>query len=118
MGNSKKNNSFLLTVIHKLSPEDRCRLIEHLNNDAINLLCESIRNVVNVDVGLPKKKQKYLKRKLSEKSKGNILSIANKKTSLAKRRKLLEQEGGSIGLILAAAIPLISSLISRFTRKK
>ena len=112
-----EDNIFLLSLIKKLRVEDRQKLIKHLDSDAIDTLCECVYNLINEDLGLSRAKISKLKQKL-EPSKRNLRFVANKSNSVTKRRKVLSQEGEGLGLILSAAIPLISSLISGLTKKK
>lgn len=112
----KPDNLFLLSVLKKLNATDREKLIHHLNDGAIGILSESVHNFVNVDIGLPSRKLKELKLRLYP-SKRNLNKIASRNTSIKRKREILTQEGGSLGLILSAAIPLITSLISSLKRK-
>lgn len=110
------DNVFLLTLIKKLKPEDRGKLINHLNNEAIELLTDSVHHIINVDIGLSSAKRNNLKKKLSP-SKKNFYKIADRSIPIQKRRQALVQEGEGLGLILSAAIPLISNLISGLVNK-
>lgn len=108
-----KKNVALLRIIKKLKIGEREALIDFLNDNAIDALSECVYNIVckGGSNRLSKRQVNKLKRNLMH-NKHNLRIIGNKSVNMKKRKKALTQEGGSLGLILSAAIPLISSLIS------
>ena len=66
-----------------------------------------------VILGLPLPLQPMVRLIAGEASyKTQVRSVTQPKTSLLKKRKVIEQEGGFLGALLGLAVPLISSLIS------
>lgn len=107
----------LYESLSKLKPSVLSNIVEHLNDNSIEALCECVYNVIHTDLKLSSKAKRKLKTKLlSNCSKKNINLIATKKNALSKKRKALSQEGSGIGLILATVVPFLANLL--FNRKK
>jgi len=108
-----KNFVHILKVCKKLKPQELEVLLDHLSDSSVDDICECVYNVINTDLRLSSSKRKKLKQHITSKcSINNIKSISNKKVSISKRRKLLKQEGGGLGLILASVIPFLTSLFT------
>ena len=71
-------------------------------------MCECIKNVLNAKLPIKAAHLKQLSR-----HKQTLRALASKRTSLVKRKQLL-QRGGFIGALLPAIIPAIASLIGGF----
>ena len=98
---TKKNLSKLkfLKILRKLKPSERKIIVSKLDQDAINTLCETVTNVFFNDISIRKKKKKDLYDSFVDK-KNLIGTLSNKNINFERRKKLLVQEGGSLGLIL------------------
>ena len=98
---TKKNLSKLkfLKILQKLEPSERKVIVSKLDRDAIDTLCETVTNVFFNDISIRKKKKKDLYDSFIDKKK-LIGTLSNKNINFEKRKKLLVQEGGSLGLIL------------------
>ena len=98
---TKKNLSKLkfLKILQKLKPSERKIIVSKLDQDAINTLCETVTNVFFNDISIKKKKKKDLYDNFVDK-KNLIGTLSNKNINFERRKKLLVQEGGSLGLIL------------------
>ena len=98
---TKKNLSKLkfLKILQKLEPSERKVIVSKLDRDAIDTLCETVTNVFFNDISIRKKKKKDLYDSFVDK-KNLIGTLSNKNINFEKRKKLLVQEGGSLGLIL------------------
>ena len=98
---TKKNLSKLkfLKILKKLEPSERKVIVSKLDRDAIDTLCETVTNVFFNDISIRKKKKKDLYDSFIDK-KNVIGTLSNKNTNFERRKKLLVQEGGSLGLIL------------------
>lgn len=98
---TKKNLSKLkfLKILGKLEPSERKVIVSKLDRDAIDALCETVTNVFFNDISIRKKKKKELYDSFVDK-KNLITTLSNKNINFEKRKKLLVQEGGSLGLIL------------------
>ena len=99
--NTKKNLAKLefLRILKKLKPSERKIIISVLDSDAIDTLCETVSNVFFNDLRIGKKKKIELFENFEDKQK-LIKKLSNKNVDFKRRKKLLVQEGGSLGLIL------------------
>ena len=99
--NTKKNLAKLefLRILKKLKPTERKIIISVLDSDAIDTLCETVSNVFFNDLRIGKKKKIELFENFEDKQK-LIKKLSNKNVDFKRRKKLLVQEGGSLGLIL------------------
>ena len=104
----------LYQIINKLPSKAIPHLLNHLDDDSVNDICECVYNVIYTDLKLSNKKKNDLKKKLHKHCcVKNLKKISNKKLSVSKRRKALMQEGEGIGLILSAIIPLLTKLFMK-----
>ncbi len=82
-------------------------LIQSASKDQVNCLCEIALNVVNRNIPI----HPSTKRVLSDHKKA-ICTIADKKVSIGKRKKILVQKGGAIlPLLLSTVLPLIAQAL-------
>lgn len=95
-----------LKVLSKLKPKQTKLLIRHANNDLVKCVCECMQNVANGVVHI----SPATKMKLS-KHRNKIRKIINKRTKIAKKKKLLEQSGGFLPLLLAPIVGLLGSVV-------
>jgi hypothetical protein len=115
-----KQNKKLVIVkaLHKClcskKEENYKDLLSCLNDDSINFLCECIRNVCDVKVfkHLPKKTRKQIEKNTLP-NKESIKKVIKSKTSIKRKKKILQHGSGWFLPLLSAAIPLISSLFSK-----
>lgn len=104
-------------ALNKLGDKNLIEVLNHLNDQAIDVLCECIYNSIYTDLNISKSKKKRIKKFFTnKKALHNLKLITNKTTPIIKKRKALNQEGKGIGAILGIVAPLISSLISSFTK--
>ena len=98
---TKKNLAKLefLRILRKLKPLERKIIISVLDNNAIDTLCETVTNVFFNDLRIGKKRKRELYEHFEDKQK-LIGKLSNKNVNNKRRKKLLVQEGGSLGLIL------------------
>lgn len=107
----------LYKVLQKLKPDVLKEVIQHLDDNSVDSLCECVYNVIYSDMSMSQKTKKMLRKKLKKTcSVQNLKNISSKKVSVSKRRQALSQEGAGIGLILATVVPWLANLI--FNRKK
>lgn len=108
----KKRILYLLRVLKKLPSHEFSGAIDHLSDDAVNCLCETVYNILNTDLKLNQRQKNKLKRHIKTRCSINRLkSISKKEENVSKRRKALKMEGSGLPLLLGAAIPFLSSLI-------
>lgn len=101
-------------ALHKLPHGLSKHVIEHLDDNSVDLICECVYNVLYTDLKMSKKTKTALKKKLhAHCCLKNLKMISNKKLSVSKRKKALMQEGQGIGLILSAIIPLLTKLFMK-----
>ena len=109
----KKDFLHILKLCKKLKPEEFNSFLDHLSDNSVDSICECVYNVINTDLKLSSAKRRKLKNHIVSKcNTKNIKLITNKKVSISKRRKLIKQEGGFLGPILAAVIPFLTSLFT------
>jgi hypothetical protein len=104
---SDRMKKYLPTLkrIHRLGEGAKKKLIKECDGKLIDCFCECSKNILKGNVPL---KQTQLKRLRREKK--NLRALALKKTSLKKKRKIL-QKGGFIGAILPPVLTVLSSLL-------
>jgi len=103
---SERMRRYLPTLkrIHRLGECAKKKLIKDCDRKLIECFCECSKNILKGNVPL---KQAQMKRLRREK---NLRALALKKTSLKKKRKIL-QKGGFIGAILPPILTVLSSLL-------
>ena len=89
----------LLQVLKKCPKDARGQIISYLNSEGINVLSETVHNVLRIEAPL-KDHQKRRLRKEYRKEKEVLLEIAKKRGSFKNKRKLLKQSGGFLGTLL------------------
>lgn len=117
---SKKIKKKLIVVktLHKTlckgDHEDFKDILNCLNDDCIQFLCECIRNVCDVNVfkNLPKSSRKNIESSTTS-HKQDIKKLLKSKTKIKKKRKLIQHGAGWFLPLLSAVIPMISSLFSK-----
>jgi hypothetical protein len=112
MNPDKKKYIPLLNVLKKLNGKDLSDVVEFLNDDAIDNICECVYNVINTDLNLSSKKKSNLKKFIrSNCNIHRLKKISSKRESIFKRRRALKQEGRGLPMIIAAAVPFLIDLI-------
>lgn len=102
----------LLQILRKIKPHERSLLIQHLDNDAIEIISEFVFNCIKTDFRLSKRKKNALKSKLHS-SKKELACIADKSCDLKKRKGLIvKQSGQGLGILLGTLVPVIANLIA------
>ena len=109
---SRQKKYLLLRALQKLSPPELTAVLPYLNASACSNIYECVYNVL-VNKSVPEKTRKLLRRKLST-SQNDLRFLANPKSKRRERRVRLHKVGGAIiAPILAAAVPLLISLLSK-----
>ena len=101
----------LLQLLQKQKVKDRLNVISYTNKEGIDCLCEAIHNVLT-SPQVNKLSRKKLQRKLGN-AKGKIRYLSNPKHGIVKKKAILREVGGSLGLILSIAVPLLMSLLKK-----
>ena len=101
----------LINALKKSNPNIMCQLINYLNSQGIQVLSESIYNVLFNEAPLTKNQKRKIKKQCS-KDKLILKEIAKRRGSFKKKRKLLKQTGNGLGTLLGKNL---TQLISRFS---
>lgn len=89
----------LLNILKKSTPEVRSRLLNYLNSEGVQIVSESIFNVLFNGAPLTNSQKRRLKKEYT-KDKKTLKELSQKRSSLKKKRKLLKQTGGFLGTLL------------------
>jgi hypothetical protein len=96
----------ILKRINRLGEKARRKLVQKCNRQLIDCFSECSKNVLKGNVPLKDSEVKKLRRE-----KSNLKALSLKKTSLKKKRKIL-QKGGFIGALLPPVLSVLSSLLA------
>ena len=107
MSDRIKRNIPILKAILSLGAKERKSFLAHSSEDLILSLCELALNILKGNI--PLKKSQYTRLK---KHKKWIKLFADKKTSVKKKRRVVQTGGAFILPLIAAALPFITSLIT------
>ena len=95
-----------LKLLSRVSDEDRVILIQHLNKDTCDVVCQCVHNTIKNPNILANDRQAISQKIGSKKDIIRYLSDASRPVHV--RQKKLSQLGGNpLGLILSVAIPLL-----------
>ena len=109
---AKKCHLTFMQLLKRLTPKERSELLDRVSNSSIQDLSSVVFNWIYCDLGLSARRRKVLKKKLSP-YQADLLYIANSSKPISiRRRKLKEQSGGALSILLSTLVPVISSLIS------
>ena len=93
----------LIETLKKCSPMVRGRMLNYLNPEALKVLSEVIFNVQfneNIFKNLSKSEKRRLRKEFAN-DKEILFEISRRRGSYKKKRKLLKQTGGNLGLLLS-----------------
>ena len=105
MSASLKRNLPLLRILHRSKPALVKSILKHASSDLTKAICECSLNVLKGNIKISPAQ----KRKLAH-HKTNLRLLANKKTSLKKRKRIL-QKGGFIGALLGPVLGVLEGLL-------
>lgn len=109
-----KDLILLYRGLSKLEPEELSHIIQHLNDNCIENVCEGVYNTIYTNLKIPKIKKKKLKSALSEeKTIKNIKKITKKRLNSKTKRRALIQEGKGLKTILSVLTPIVSNLVKK-----
>lgn len=101
----QKTQPFLQLLAHS-SAKRRKALVKEATKDELAALFEICFNILRGNLPL----NSYMKKKL-KREKQTLRTLADKKVSMKKKRKVINQKGGFIGTVASIALPLIASLL-------
>lgn len=90
--------------------------VDCMSDETIDTICQLMQNVIYRNIGLSKLKQSKL-RKLIKPRAAKMKYLTKASNNMQKKRKILKQEGGAIGAIIAKALPTIISFVSSMFTK-
>ena len=100
-----------LKAIKRRPASARKQVFKTCHRGAIDCCCEIARNILNTNVPLSERQLKSLRRHSNK-----LYDLARLKTSIAKKRKIL-QTGGFLPLLLAPLLGIASSIIGGVASK-
>jgi len=107
MSSKLHKHANLLRALHRASPRIRKRLLhDYCSGDFVCCIVECVKNVLKGNVPLSPAQKKKLKSK-----KKHLRQMILKKTSLTKKRKLI-QTGGFLGALLGPIVSVLGSLFN------
>ena len=92
--------------LQRMNAGSRKKYLASCSQDFVDTLCECCKNLLNENIPIRQTQLKKLKR-----HKLVLRKLANKKTSSEQRRKILQQKGGFLGLLIKPLIGLAGSLL-------
>ena len=109
--NNLKLKGKFLTLLAKFPKEHISHIIDHLDDNSIEMICECVYNAIYTDLSISKKKKKNLRKRLHKHCcMKNLKTITTPSITVSKKRKALKQEGTGLGFILSTIVPLITKL--------
>jgi hypothetical protein len=104
---SERMRKYLPTLrrLHRLGDKARRKLVKQCDRHMVDCFSECCVNILKGNVPLKPSQLKKLRRE-----KHNVRALALKKTSLKRKRKIL-QKGGFIGAILPPIISVLGGLL-------
>lgn len=112
MSSRIKRNAPLLKALYQATPLKRKDILAHCSPDFIRALCEIALNLLKGNIPLSPSQYKKLKRQRKV-----IRLLADKKTGLKHKHRILKrQSGGFILPLLSAAVPILGNLLGGLIR--
>ena len=104
----KSNTHDVLKVVGQSKPKLRKAILEHCDNDLIQIICDCVYNVVKGNI--PGINKKVVKKLVPHKK---TLIKLTKRIPLKEKRKTLVQNGGLLPLLFPLVAPLVAPLIAK-----
>ncbi len=99
-----------LAKLKRLDTKDRKKFFKSCSKECVFSVCECVQNLLNNNLKINHSQLKKLSR-----HKQSLRELVAKRTSLVKRKRIL-QKGGFLGTLLPIIIPALSSLLGDFVR--
>lgn len=107
-----KEKIIFFNSIKKFSPNEFNILLNYLNEEGIDSLCEFFYNTIYTDLPIPPGKKRALRNKLKKNCcMKNLKHITEKSIHHQLRKKALKQEGKGLGFILSTVVPVLAKLL-------
>ncbi len=95
-----------LRKLHRCNDKEKKRWLKlHLNKDFINCACECAQNILKGKIPLTKNQRNSLKKR-----KNILRQLVKRKTSIKKKKQII-QSGGFLGALLGPIVSVLGSLL-------
>lgn len=101
-----RNSEDFLKLFSKSKPKRRQLLVQNATREELKSICEICLNILKGNIPVDGKNLKKLKRK-----KQVIRELGGRTASIAKKRKIANQNGGFLGTVASLALPFIAQLL-------
>jgi hypothetical protein len=101
----RKHGAFLRALCN-LNQAQRKVLLKHLTADQTNCLSELALNLLNFNLPVPTATRSKLR-----KHRAALRKLANKNSSVKRRKKIVQQTGGFLPLLIKPALALLSGIL-------
>ena len=102
-----RNQQEALCHLHKASKTMRKAILDRAPPDLVRALCECVCNLYAGNIPMTDTQRRILQHH------GKSMSLLmNRRVPLQHKRKVLNQRGGFLGALLAAAVPAVMSLLN------
>jgi len=105
-----KKHFQLLQLMSKLTDGERNILVKYLSPDVLEIIYECIHNGLT-NKKIDPKSRDMIKKTLNSRKEA-LRYLSTKGNSKNRKRILIQQEGGSLGLILSTVLPLLTQLLT------
>jgi hypothetical protein len=107
MSEQLKRNAELLKIIFQSKPKQRKAILQSVDKEVINTICEFIENLIKGHIHLSPTQWQRLRRYSS-----TLHQLGTKKNSLKNRKEILIQKGGFFPALLAPLLGFAGTLLS------
>ena len=95
-----------LKKLHKCNDKEKKRWLKlHLDKDFVNCACECAHNILKGKVPLTKNQRNSLKKR-----KNKLRQLVKRKTSIKKKKQII-QSGGFLGALIGPIVSVLGSLL-------
>lgn len=106
MSRLMRENARIISSLARYSPHRRKEVLRHAPKELVYALSEGCINVLKGNVPLSKQKYQKLRR-----YKKKIRTLANSRIGLRTKQNFVRQNGGFIGLLASALVPVLSTVV-------
>lgn len=101
-----RNSQPFLQLLARSSAKRRKALLKQITKEELAALFEICFNILRGNIPL----NSYMRKKLIR-ERHTLRTLADKKISLNRKKKLINQKGGFLGTVASLALPLLASLL-------
>lgn len=104
-----KENAPLLELLVRANDEERNCLLQHIDDDALDIVCCCIFNAIWNKELVPRDRRQLIKNRLGTFRQPLVYLSRHRNNNRGKRRKLLIQHGAGLPLLLSSVLPAIKA---------